>query len=395
MTAAFRAAFGRDPDGRWAAPGRVNLIGEHVDYAAGLCLPLALPQRTVGAAARREDGRVRLRSAAEQAGWDGPLDAIGPGMPAGWAGYAAGVLWALRAAGHPVCGVDLLVGDTVPPGAGLSSSAALECAVAVAVDELAGLGLAGTDAGRAALAAACQRAENEVVGAPTGGMDQAAALRCTARHAQLLDCRDGSAQQVPLDPAAAGLTLLVIDTRVRHRLSDGQYGQRRDTVERAAAALGVATLREASPGDLAALPDPVQRRRARHVVTEIARVREVAALLRQRRVREIGPLLDASHASLRDDYEVSCAELDTAVTAARRAGALGARMTGGGFGGSAIALVPAAATDRIADAVRAAFARAGHREPAFLTAVPSPGAGRLDRVTGADVSARGSRRRGA
>ncbi len=378
MTVGFRAAFGREPDGRWAAPGRVNLIGEHVDYAAGLCLPLALPQRTVVAAARRDDGRVRLRSTTERAGWDGPLDAIGPGTPSGWAGYAAGVLWALRAAGHPVCGLDLLVGDTVPPGAGLASSAALECAVAVAVDELAGLGLAGTDAGRAALAAACRRAENDVVGAPTGGMDQAAALRCTARHALLLDCLDWSAQQVPFDLTADGLTLLVIDTRVRHRLVDGQYGRRRDAVERAAAALGVATLRETSPDDLAALDDPLQRRRACHVVSEIARVREVAGLLRQRRVREIGPVLDASHASLRDDYEVSCAELDTAVTAARHAGALGARMTGGGFGGSALALVASDATDRIGDAVRAAFERAGHREPSFLVAVPSPGAGRLD-----------------
>lgn len=378
MTVGFRAAFGREPDGRWAAPGRVNLIGEHVDYAAGLCLPLALPQRTVVAAARRDDGRVRLRSTTERAGWDGPLVDIGRGTPAGWAGYAAGVLWALRAAGHPVCGLDLLVGDTVPPGAGLASSAALECAVAVAVDELAGLGLAGTDAGRAALAAACRRAENEVVGAPTGGMDQAAALRCTARHALLLDCLDWSAQQVPFDLTADGLTLLVIDTRVRHRLVDGQYGRRRDAVERAAAALGVATLRETSPDDLAALDDPLQRRRACHVVSEIARVREVAGLLRQRRVREIGPVLDASHASLRDDYEVSCAELDTAVTAARHAGALGARMTGGGFGGSALALVASDATDRIGDAVRAAFERAGHREPSFLVAVPSPGADRLD-----------------
>jgi galactokinase len=374
----FRAAFGRDPEGRWAAPGRINLIGEHVDYAAGLCLPLALPQRTVVEAARRDDDRVRLRSTTERLGWEGPLDAIGPDTPGGWAGYAAGVLWALRAAGHPVPGIDLLVGDSVPPGAGLSSSAALECAVAVAVDELAGLGLAETDAGRAALAHACQRAENEVVGVSTGGMDQAAALRCTAGHALLLDCLHWSVQQIPLDLAAAGLTLLVIDTRVRHRLVDGQYGQRRDTVERAAAALGFATLREASPDDLATLPDPVLRRRARHVVTEIARVREAAGLLWQRQVHRIGPLLDESHASLRDDYEVSCAELDTAVTAARHAEALGARMTGGGFGGSAIALVPAEAADRVAGTVRAAFERAGHREPSFLTAVPSPGAARLD-----------------
>ncbi|MGH4017511.1 MAG: galactokinase, partial [Pseudonocardiaceae bacterium] len=223
LVAAFRTAFGREPDGLWSAPGRVNLIGEHVDYAGGLCLPWALPLRTVVAAAARDDGGLRLRSEYPGATpWDGSLDEVRPGHPAGWAGYPAGVVWALRAAGHPVAGLDLLIGASVPPGAGLASSAALECAVALAVDTLAGLGLAGTDGGRDVLAAACRRAENEIVGAATGMMDQIASLRAVAGNALLLDCRDGTVRQVPLDLAAAGLTLLVIDTQAPHRLVEGQ-----------------------------------------------------------------------------------------------------------------------------------------------------------------------------
>ncbi|QJY51101.1 galactokinase [Pseudonocardia broussonetiae] len=357
---------------RWSAPGRVNLIGEHVDYAQGLCLPFALAERTVVEAAVRSDGRFTARSDAEGGGVDLALDDVGPGSPAGWAGYAAGVLWALRDAGHPVGGMDLTVTATVPLGAGLSSSAALECAVAVAADELFGLGLP-----RDELARACVRAENEVVGAATGGMDQAAALLCTAGHALLLDTRDGSTRQVPFAPADDGLAVLVIDTRVRHDLADGQYGARRAAVEKASAALGMPSLRDATPADLEGL-DADLLPRARHIVSEIARVGEVVALLDAGRLRDIGPLLDASHASLARDYAVSCAELDLAVQVARDAGALGARMTGGGFGGSAIALVPVERIDAVTDAVRAAFARAGLTAPEVRTAEPSAGAGRDD-----------------
>ncbi|MGH3938678.1 MAG: galactokinase [Pseudonocardiaceae bacterium] len=359
LRAAFRAAFGREPDGVWSAPGRVNLIGEHVDYAAGLCLPLALPQRTEVAAARRTDRRLRLWSMQPGAQpWEGSLDTVGPGHPLGWAGYPAGVLWAL---GHPAGGLDLLVGESVPPGAGLGSSAALECAVALAVDTLADLGLGESTAGRAVLAAACQRAENEVVGALTGGMDQIASLCCIAGHALLLDCRDGSTRQVPLNLAAAGLTLLVIDTRAPHRLVEGEYAARRHSAEQAAAALGVPSLREADQLDC--LADPLLRRRARHVVSEIARVREVVEFLDAGRIRDIGTLLDASHTSLRDDAEVSSPELDCVVDAARAAGALGARMTGGGFGGSALALVERTAVTTVADMVRRAALWHGHPEP--------------------------------
>jgi galactokinase len=392
--------YGRDPDGLWAAPGRVNVIGEHVDYSAGLCLPFALPQRTVAAVAVRDDDELHVRSAqfpGPDAGWSGCAADIGPGRVRGWAGYVAGVPWALREAGHQVPGLDVLVDSSVPVGAGLSSSAALECAVGLALDELAGLGLGADDTGRARLADACVRAENEIAGAPTGGLDQAAALRSRAGHALLLDCRDFSVRQVPFDLGSGGsggsglgrLELLVMDTRAHHALVDGRYGTRRDACRQACELLGVATLRDIAPDTLpdalrrlaAAVDDPARAaelaRRVRHVVGEIERVREVVRLLEAGRVREIGPVLDASHASLRDDYEVSCPELDVACETARGAGALGARMTGGGFGGSAIALVEPAATEPVARAVAAAFADRGWTAPVFLRAVPSDPGGRI------------------
>ncbi|WP_022922940.1 galactokinase [Ornithinimicrobium pekingense] len=367
----FSTTFGRRPDGLWQAPGRVNLIGEHTDYNGGLCLPVALEVRTTVAAARREDTLVRMVSL------DLPgdvvevdLDHVGSDGVTGWAAYVAGVLWALREDGLAVAGADLAVTSTVPMGAGLSSSAALEASVAAAADGLFGLGLLGDDAGRARLAAACQRAENEIAGAPTGGMDQAVSLRAREGHALLLDFRDGSAEQVPLDLERHGLALLVVDTRATHALVDGQYESRRRSCERAAEQLGVSTLREVDPAGLdaalARLADAETRRRVRHVVTEIARVRGCVDALRAGDVEEVGRLFCASHDSLRDDYEVSCVELDTAVTAALQAGALGARMTGGGFGGSAVALVRADALEVTERSVRDAFATGGLGEPAFL-----------------------------
>lgn len=369
--ATFRALYGREAQGLWQAPGRVNLIGEHTDYNDGLCLPVALTRRTVVAAARRGDGRVRATSADVPGGpVEVDLDDVRPGHPDGWASYVTGVLWALREAGMPVGGLDLAVASDVPLGAGLSSSAALEASVAAAADGLFGLGLLADDAGRAVLADACRRAENEIAGAPTGGMDQAVSLRAREGHALLLDCRDGSVEHVPMELERHGLELLVIDTRAPHALVDGQYGARRRSCEDAARLLGVASLREVAPADLdgalARLGDATTRRRVRHVVTEIDRVRQCAAALRAGDVAEVGRLFCASHDSLRDDYEVSCAELDTAVVAALDAGALGARMTGGGFGGSAIALVRRDALDVTSRTVRDAFAAAGMGEPAFL-----------------------------
>ena len=403
--AAFAARFGTDGVAPtvWSAPGRVNLIGEHTDYNGGLCLPIALPHRTYVALRPAPAGSdlVRLGSAQEPAAGliERRLADVGPGSVDGWTAYVLGVAWALRQPGalpagsdaSAIGGFDAVVDSCVPYGAGLSSSAALESAVAVALDATAGLDLAGPadqpdDAGRAVLAAACVRAENEVAGAPTGGMDQSASLRAQAGHALLLDCLDGSVRQVPFDLAADGLALLVIDTRAEHALVDGQYAARRATCEAAAARLGLGTLREIHGADglagaLATLAADggaeaeVAVRRVRHVVTEIARVEEFVALLDAGKVHEVGPLMDASHASLRDDYEVSCRELDLAVTAARSAGALGARMTGGGFGGSAIALVQADAVEPVAAAIAAAFESAGLTAPTFLLSPPSAPAG--------------------
>lgn len=373
----FTQTFAAAPDGVWASPGRVNLIGEHVDYNAGLCLPLALPHRTFAAVRARDDDRVRLVSAqAPGAVFEGSLDDLGPGRATGWTAYAGGPAWVLRDQGVPVRGFDAAVTSCVPFGAGLSSSAAIEGAVVLAVRELAGVG-ALDDAARAELTAACVRAENEIAGAPTGGMDQAASLRSRADHALLLDCQDLSVDHIPFAPAADGLAILVIDTRAPHSLNDGQYGLRRQQCHSAAEKLGLGSLREVTDLDAAllTLTDPVERARTRHVVTEIARVREFVALLRSGALAGTGPLLDASHASLRDDYEVSCEELDVAVQAARAAGALGARMTGGGFGGSAIALVRTVDVAAVADAVSAAYAARVWGEPGFLVAdTAAPGA---------------------
>ncbi|MDQ2757592.1 MAG: galactokinase, partial [Actinomycetota bacterium] len=253
--ARFRSVVGSEPSGVWSAPGRVNLIGEHTDYNGGLALPIALPQRTRAAVRLREDGLLRLSSDVP----GHPLQTvevrvtdISPEHPGGWASYVAGVVWAFGEAGHPFPGADVHLTSDVPVGAGLSSSAALECCVAAAASDLLGLDLLADDAGRATLASWCQRAENDIAGAPTGGMDQAASLRAQPEHATLLDCRSGQVTQVPFDLAANRLVLLVVDTRAEHALVDGQYADRRATCEAAAATLGVETLREVDPADLGA-----------------------------------------------------------------------------------------------------------------------------------------------
>lgn len=368
LTARVRAAFQERYDapavavGR--APGRVNLIGEHTDYNAGLVLPVALPHATYAGWAPSTDGRLRVASAQQDATWEGSLDELGPDAVDGWASYAAGVVWALREAGVEVGGGDLLVDGTVPLGAGLSSSAALECAVAVAV---------APDLGRRALAAACIRAETEVAGAPTGGMDQYVALLAEAGHALLIDFASDETRQVALD--LTGHTLLVTDTRVSHELTDGGYGSRRADCEEAARLLGVPTLREATLDAVEALPDERVRRRARHVVTEIERVRGVVDALAGDDWARVGELFLASHASMRDDFEISTPELDAAVTVAVEAGAVAARMTGGGFGGSSVAVVPDERVEAVMRAIDATFVLEGLAPPAHLRAEPSGGAG--------------------
>jgi galactokinase len=375
VAAAFRERTGRDPEGVWAAPGRVNLIGEHTDYNDGFVLPAAIDRLVLVAAGRRAGGRLRLWSLQAEPPADLELAGIGPGKVGGWAAYPAGVAWALGQAGVELGGADLVVDGDVPAGSGLSSSAALECATATALADLGGAGL-----DRAALAGLARRAENEVVGVPSGVMDQMVSMLGRAGHALFLDTRSLGTEQVPLPLEAAGLCLVVIDTRAGHRLVDGAYADRRAACQAAAAVLGVPALRDATPALLeqhaTALGDPGLRR-ARHVVTENARVLAAVELLRAGDLDRLGPLLAASHASLRDDYEVSSPELDTAVEAAVAAGAVGARMTGAGFGGSAIALVETALAGRVADRARDAFAAAGFGPPQVTTVVPSDGARRL------------------
>lgn len=373
----FEDRFGHAPVGVWAAPGRVNVIGEHTDYNDGFVLPFAIDRATVVAASVREDSTVRVSSTFSDSGEIvvSDLDELNAGDVDGWAAYPVGVLWALRQARHPVQGMELLIDSQVPVGAGLSSSAAIECAVAVAANDLFGLGLTGSE-----LALIGQRAENEMVGAPTGLMDQSASLLGRHGHAVFLDCRSQRAELVPLPLEENGLALLVIDTRVSHSHATGGYASRRRACEVGADVMGVSALRDLTEDDLqeaSGLLDEETFRRVRHVVTENARVQAAVELLRTESPQAIAPLLDASHASMRDDFEISCPELDLAVESSREAGALGSRMTGGGFGGSAIALVEVEDLDRVASAVTAAFAEAGFTEPAVFAVSPADGAARV------------------
>ncbi|MDX3371724.1 galactokinase [Streptomyces sp. ME02-6987-2C] len=374
----FRELYGAEPEGVWAAPGRVNLIGEHTDYNDGFVMPFALPHQAVAAVSRRDDGILRLHSADVDAD---PVELrvadLAPGSDKSWTAYPSGVLWALREAGHELTGADVHLASTVPSGAGLSSSAALEVVLALAMNDLYALGLRGWQ-----LARLCQRAENVYVGAPVGIMDQTASACCEAGHALFLDTRDLSQRQIPFDLAAEGMRLLVVDTRVKHSHSEGEYGKRRAGCEKGAALLGVDALRDVPYADLDAalerLGDEEEvRRLVRHVVTEDERVERVVALLESGDTRAIGAVLVEGHASLRDDFRISCPELDLVVDTALASGALGARMTGGGFGGSAIVLVEAAGVDVVTKAVEDAFAAAGLKAPRVFEAVPSAGARRL------------------
>jgi galactokinase len=352
----LRAAWGREATSVGHATGRVNLVGEHTDYNGGPCLPIPLPHSTWAAVALRDDAEVRVASAQADGTWSGAD--VSPGRVAGWAAYVTGVVWALREAGVSVPGLDVFVDSMVPVGAGLSSSAALECAMALAL---------APDADPRLLRDACVRAETESVGAPTGGLDQTVVLLGRPGHALLIDFADGSTHDVPWHPEDAGLRLLVVDTGVAHANAGGGYARRRAECEAAADALG-RPLGAATAADVDRLADPLLRRRARHVVSECDRVRGAVRHLGAGDWPALGRDLDASHDSLRDDFEVSCPELDLAVDTARSAGARGARLTGGGFGGSAIALVPEADVERVTSAVDSAFAAAGLALPTYLLA---------------------------
>ncbi len=374
----FARIYGTAPELAWWAPGRVNLIGEHTDHNDGFVLPFALPLGVTAAVRARSDGVLRIASA-QLDGPGGsvsvPVDELRPGRVTGWAAYVAGAVWALaealREPGVRVPGADLLVSATVPSGAGLSSSAALECSTVGAISALAGVELPPVEVARIA-----QRAENDFVGVPCGIMDQMASMLGQDGHALFLDTRSLHTEQVPLDLRTAGMRILVIDTQAHHTLADGEYAVRRRQCQQAADLLGVPALRDVTdPDRLDALTDPVLRRRARHIVTENARVLETVEHLRQQQIAQIGPLLTAGHASLRDDFEVSCDELDLAVQVSLDAGAFGARMIGAGFGGSAIALVAADTLDSVDAAVRAEFERRSYAAPRLIPAWPSAGAG--------------------
>lgn len=371
----FEDAYGYAPIGIWSAPGRVNLIGEHTDYNLGFVLPLAINRRTVLALGLRDDAVIRVASAyAEEVGEIALAD-LSPEALSGWSAYPLGVAWALGELGadlSAVPGVDIYIDSVVPVGAGLSSSAALESSVGVALNDVWQLGF-----DRPTLARVGQLAENKVVGAPTGIMDQSASLLGRQDSAVFLDCRSLEAEVVDLGFTAAGLELLIIDTNVEHSHATGGYSARRASCEAGAAALGVASLRELTVDDLPrarGLLDDETYRRVRHVITENQRVIDTVDLLRAEGPLAIGALLDASHVSMRDDFEISVPELDLAVETVQSNGAIGARMTGGGFGGAAIALVPSDAVSRIQVAVDGAFAEHGFGQPTMFTVTAADGA---------------------
>ncbi|WP_420365598.1 galactokinase [Curtobacterium sp. L3-7] len=374
----FQQVFGYEPTVRYSAPGRVNLIGEHTDYNEGYVLPFAIDRRTTASIAPRTDRVLRVASAFDpESVVSLALDDLEPDAMSGWSAYVLGIAWALREQGADLSektGFDVFIESDVPVGAGLSSSAAIECGVALAFNDLWELGL-----DRKQLARVGQYSENHAVGAPTGIMDQSASLLGERDAVVFLDCRTLDTAVVDMALSANGLEVLVIDTRVEHAHATGGYKARRESCERGAQVLGVEALRDVTVDDLpraAALLDDETFRRVRHVVTEDQRVLDTVRTLREHGPRAIGELLVASHASMRDDFEISVPELDLAVTTAMANGAVGARMTGGGFGGAAIALVDAAQREAIGAAVTTAFAEAGYREPSVFTVHADQGARR-------------------
>lgn len=365
----FEDLYGRKPDVIAEAPGRVNLIGEHIDYSEGFVLPFAIADRTYAAIAARKDGLVRVASHQRRERiFSIDINDVKPGSKGDWEKYVLGVIWSLGLNQ----GVDILVDGNVPAGAGLSSSAALECSVAVGLNELFSLNLSAPE-----LARATQKAENDYVGMPCGIMDQSVSLMGKAGSALLLDCRDLTTEPIPFDVASAGLELLIIDTQAHHALVDGGYAQRRADCESVVAKLGLVSLRHLTLSELEAARGQlteIEYLRARHAVTEISRVMDAVAALRASDFKTLGALINGSHQSLRDDYAVSCPELDVAVSASIAAGALGSRMVGGGFGGSAIALVNQKDIEKVKQSVLAEFEAKRFKKPRFFTSLPSAGA---------------------
>lgn len=369
LESAFQELFGHKAEVLAEAPGRVNLIGEHIDYSEGFVLPFAIADRTFAAIARNNDGLVRIASQQRKNRiFTIDIKDVKPGSAGDWEKYVLGVIWTLNISS----GVDILVDGHVPSGAGLSSSAALECSVAVGLNALFSLGKSLED-----LARATQKAENDYVGMPCGIMDQSVSLMGREGSALLLDCRDLSTESVPFDVASQGLELLIIDTQAHHALVDGGYAERRASCESVAAKFDIPSMRHLTMHTLNARKSEiteVEYIRARHAVTEIVRVKDAVAALKASDFTTLGRLINESHISLRDDYTVSCPELDAAVDASLEAGALGSRMVGGGFGGSAIALIKADQIDSVKEAIKKSYAAKGFKAPRFFTSLPSAGA---------------------
>lgn len=357
---------------RWRVPGRVNLIGEHLDHNGGGVLPIAIDRSLLVKARARPDDIVNVWSRGERASFC--VD-VSPGEVTDWSAYAAGAVWALRGAGVTVTGADLVLESDLPVGAGLSSSAAMTCGIALALSDL-----AGDERPREDLAVLARAAENDFVGVPTGLMDQYAVLLAQAGHALHVDfgSTPPAVEPIPVDWADAGLTLAVIDTKVHHALASSEYAVRREECSDIAESLALDSLASIGLDGLLSLTDETRKARARHVLTESTRVRGAVTALRRRDWNQFGAMLTSSHESLRDDFAVSCEELDVAVDAATASGALGARMTGGGFGGSAIALIEPEKVDALRSRLEAAYAARSWASPEVFTVQPAPGATRLD-----------------
>ena len=369
--AGFQRVFGYEPIGVWSAPGRANLIGEHTDYNNGFVFPFGIDRRTYVAIGLREDSVGRVASSISEQVLEYE---ISNNKPTGldWALYPLGVAWVMRE--FAKSGFDAYFVSDVPVGAGLSSSAAIECAIGLALNDIWAAGCS-----RQELALIGQKAENEVVGAPTGIMDQTASMLAIADAAVLIDCKSLETELVSLGLSDKGLVVAVMDTRVSHRHSDGGYRSRRDACEKGARMMNVDSLRELTEKDLLAAQqalDDVTFRRCRHVITENKRVLEAVEALKHGEMSKLGKLLLESHASMRDDFEISIPELDTAVEVAMSIGAVGSRMTGGGFGGAAIAIIEESKLDQLRKACQDEFLAKGFAEPNVFAVIPSEGARR-------------------
>ena len=369
ITELFAKGFGYPPEVVASAPGRVNLIGEHIDYSEGFVLPFAIDAVTKCAIAKRDDEKIRIISAQKKNEViESNLESIAAKEGSAWSRYIYGVIWAMEIDS----GLDIYIDGKVPLGAGLSSSAALECSVATALNHLFHL-----EKTLPELARLTQRAENDYVGVPCGIMDQSISLMARAGYGLLLDCQDLSTRHIKIDFASSSLRLLIIDTQAHHALTDGGYAKRRESCEEVAKIFSIPSLRQLSMESLLAhktkLSD-IQFKRARHGVSEMLRVLDAVKALEAEDFEALGQLLNQSHNSLRDDYEVSCPELDLGVETALRSGALGARMVGGGFGGSAIALIKESDAGTISSTIERAFAKSGFKAPRFFDSLPSDGA---------------------